>query len=389
MLLSIFGGLLGAAFLYLLMQATSIFNKYQYLVWGLAPAGYFTVFIYNKWGAKVANGHQALATQINQTSQWIPWAMAPLITFGTLITHFFGGSAGREGTAVQMGGSLGASLAKLFQFPLKDQPIWIQMGVAAGFASVFGTPWAATLFVFEAFVKQTPKLSIFLACFVCGLSAHFICHLVGPEHAVFPKIQAVDFSFEQFLKFFGLSVLFGFCSWLYCFQKALWIAIVAKIKLSNTQKAALNGLLISVLFWITDAYIFAGLGVETILKSFEQAVPPHLWLGKMGFTALTVGSGFKGGEVTPLFFIGASLGNVLAPIVGLPIPLIAALGFCSLFAAATKTPWASTAMGIELFGTETAIPLFVCCWLASKLNPHTGIFKQSVPFQAFIKRLVG
>ncbi len=388
-LMSVAVGCACAFFLWSLDAVTTVRFEHPWLLWCLPVAGMAVAWLYHRHGGTSDGGNNLILDRIHDPGGGVPRRMAPLVLLGTLVTHLFGGSAGREGTAVQMGGSIASAVARRFQLDADQLPVLLMAGVAAGFGAVFGTPLAGAVFAVEVVVIGRPKLWALPLCLFASYAGDWTCRArgVGHSHYHIDGIAgplAAGFSDAGMLgKVLLAGVAFGLVSWLFA---ALCHRLSAGLKrwLPNpVWRPALGGVAVIALFLIVGRADYLGLGVwspdphAVTLTSFFESSEIHswAWIWKLAFTAITVSSGFKGGEVTPLFFIGAALGNALAGVLGAPPELFAGLGMVAVFAGASNTPLASTLMGIELFGTGYALPIAVACGVAFLCSGHAGIYR--------------
>ncbi len=381
-----------ALFLWSLDTATATRLRHPDLVYLLPLAGMAIGALYLLFGKSVEAGNNLIMEEIHEPGGGVPLRMAPLILIGTVVTHLFGGSAGREGTAVQMGGSLASGCIRLFpQLSRADVRIMLMAGVSAGFGGVFGTPVAGTIFALEVLAIGRMNLAALVPCLIAGIASDQACIAWGIQHTHYhvasqlPAGSALHLA-PVMLPLLGKVVLaaalFGLTSVLFseCVH-GLHQLFKTAIRWPVLRPAA-GGMLVIVMMWLLGTRDYLGLGVSSaepgqvsILSSFQPGgAGTWSWLWKLLFTAVTLGSGFKGGEVTPLFFIGAALGNTLALLLGAPVDLFAALGFLSVFAGATNTPLACTLMGIELFGGEYAVYFAVATFTAYLFSGHSGIY---------------
>lgn len=380
-------GSLVALFLWALDQVTLVRGSQQWLLFLLPLAGILIFGIYHFWGKGSEAGNGLLIDGIHNSQTKVPARMAPLVLFTTLITHLFGGSAGREGTAVQMGGGFAALLSKWFKLKKEDHRLILMCGMAAGFAAVFGTPLAGAVFAVEVIVIGRIQYKEFLPCYFTSIVAHLVCLAWGIQHTRY----SIGFAGNDLLLHFDsilvaktllAAVTFGLAAFLFAeahlqIKKQLqkWIPIQWLIPV-------VGALMVIGLTYLLDNRDYLGLGVlsektngVSIVSAFKEGgATPFSWFWKLLFTAITLGSGFKGGEVTPLFFIGATLGNTLAWIMGAPTDVFAALGFIAVFAAATNTIFASTIMGCELFGTEFVLYFLITCFIARLASGYSSIY---------------
>lgn len=389
--ISIVSGLSVALFLWLLDVVTNLRFEFPWLMLFLPIAGIVIYLVY-KWAGKNAGaGNNLIIDEIHESSSAVPGRMAPLILFSTVLTHLVGGSAGREGTAVQMGGSISSVLVKWFRLNSEDRKLMLMAGMSAGFAAVFGTPLAASVFAIEVLVIGRRKYDAWLQCFVAALIAHFTCISCGISHTIYAVHLTESTSLFSYLHFNApylllallAGVLFGLVARLFAFSTH-WLKDTSSelIKQPLLIPVAAAVLILGISY-LLGTFDYLGLGVTSSSASGTSIVAAfssiHIsyaaWFWKLLLTVITLSMGFKGGEVTPLFFIGATLGNSIAMISGAPVDLFAALGFIAVFAGAVNTPLACTIMGIELFGGEYALYYAVACYMAYYFSGHVGIYK--------------
>ncbi|MEC0256298.1 voltage-gated chloride channel family protein [Paenibacillus lautus] len=368
-------GSASAFFLYSLDDVTSLRMENPWLLFFLPLGGAVVSYLYYKFGKSSTKGNNLILEQIHGGTESIPLRMAPLVLIGTLITHLFGGSAGREGTAVQMGGSLSEWFGKLIRVTPADRKILLICGISGGFGSIFGTPLAGTLFGLEVLaiglISHQALLPAFVASLVGNLTA---TSLWGVSHLHYPIGDIPALSFIVILKVILASILFGLTSRLFSeltHSLKRWYSYFFR---NPMIKSAVGGIIIIGLVYLLGTRDYLGLGLSLIEASFTGEVSPLAFLGKILFTSLTLGAGFQGGEVTPLFAIGATLGNALSGWIELYAPFLAALGFIAVFCGATNTPIACFIMGIELFGGEGAVYMFMACVISYLFSGHSGIY---------------
>ena len=382
---SIVAGSLVALFLWLLDLVTRFRWEHEWLLYLLPIAGIGIHFLYKLWGKNAEAGNNLIMEEIHEPGGGVPARMAPLVLITTLITHLFGGSAGREGTAVQIGGSMAQLLGKWFRLSKEDIRIILMMGIAAGFGAVFGTPLTGAIFALEVIAIGRIKYNALVPCLIASLLADIVCSAWGIHHTVY-HINFTTFSHFDYLliaKTILAGVTFGLAGYLFA-QASHGIKTLANRVIKNYKWMipATGGMIIIALTFAAGTSDYLGLGVTakspdgiSIVNAFhENGVNSWSWLWKLVFTAVTLGMGFKGGEVTPLFFIGAALGNTLAILTGAPVDLFAGLGFIAVFAAATNTPIACTIMGAELFGTDHILYFAIACFTAYYFSGHSGIY---------------
>jgi H+/Cl- antiporter ClcA len=384
----IMAGSASALFLWSLDRVTELRWAHGWLVFLLPVAGLAVGWIYHRVGQSAEGGNNLILDQIHKPGGGVPRRMAPLILVSTLVTHLFGGSAGREGTAVQMGGSLASLYGRLCRFGEENMRVLLMAGVAAGFGSVFGTPLTGAIFAMEVLVIGRMQYEALIPVLVASVVGDVTCSAWGVHHSIYHIAIAdgagMHAAFEG--RLVALTVLaamaFGLTSRLFS-ELTHWLQKSLKLWVpSSPLRAALGGGVVIALMYLAGTRDYLGLGVHapaaggvTILSSFTAGgAQPWSWAWKLLFTAVTLAAGFKGGEVTPLFFIGAALGNTLAVLWGAPVDLFAGLGFIAVFAGATNTPLACTVMGIELFGAHYTVYFAVACFVAYYFSGHSGIY---------------
>lgn len=374
-----------AFFLWALDIVTRTRWAHPELIWLLPLAGVPIVLIYGYFGRGSEGGSDLVMEHIHEPGGGVPARMAPLVLGGTLVTHLFGGSAGREGTAIQMGGSLAAGTARAFRLSAADTQLLLMCGVAAGFGSVFGTPLTGAVFALEVLTIGRMSYEALIPCLIASVVGDWTCHAWGIHHTDYHRAISEVASLDVFLiiKAAIAGGLFGLASVLFAeLSHALKDGFGRVTR--PWLRPVLGGLAVVLVARALGTTDYLGLGVYappsnpgavTILSCFRDGgAGMSSWWWKLALTALTLSSGFKGGEVTPLFFIGAALGNALARPLGLPVDLAAGLGFVAVFAGATNTPLACTIMGIELFGAAHTVPLAAACFFAYYFSGHSGIY---------------
>ena len=384
-------GSLIALFLWLLEKATQIRYANEWLLYLLPVAGILIYLLYRYMGKNAEAGNNLIMDEIHQPGGGVPLRMAPLVLITTVVTHLFGGSAGREGTAVQIGGSLAGLFGKWFKLSTEDMKIILLMGIAAGFGAVFGTPLTGAIFALEVLAIGRISHVGLLPCLLASVLADITCSTWNIHHThyhiafqeVFDSAALIHFDFALLLKVIFGAVCFGLASLMFS-KLSHGIKNISQGFISVKWLVPfIGGLIVIALTYLIGNKSYLGLGVSnpdpngiSILTAFNAGgADTFSWFWKLLFTAITLGMGFKGGEVTPLFFIGATLGNTIAVFTGAPVDLMAGLGFIAVFAGATNTPIACTIMGIELFGGEYVMYYAVACFVAYYFSGHTGIYQ--------------
>jgi len=329
-----------------------------YFVPFLALAGLLIVFIYQKFAGKTGKGMGLIFEVGHGTEKDIPLRLIPIVTVATWITHLFGGSAGREGVAVQLGATLSHRFNKYFNFPDKSK-VFLVTGMAAGFGGLFQTPIAALFFGLEVLALGNLQLYALLPAVVAAFTASWTSSFLGLEKFTHIVNTTLSITPMTFVKFAILGIIFGIAGNLFVYlQSFLKKFAVEKIK-NPYYRIFLIGIFLSIILLLLHKGRYTGLGTNLIENSFSgKQIFGYDWILKLLLTTLTLAAGFQGGEVTPLFSIGASLGVVIAIFFGLPIEFVAAAGYISVFGSATNTLLAPIFIGGEVFGFNN-LPFFV------------------------------
>ncbi len=373
-LAGVMGGTASAVLLVSLVWATDTREAHKWLIALLPVSGLLVGAMYKYLGASVEAGNNLILDEIHDPKRTIPIRMTPLILVGTFMTHLFGGSAGREGTAIQTGASLADQLGRPFRIEARERRVLLMCGISAGFASVFGTPLAGAVFGLEVLAFGVIGYDAIAPCFLAAFVGDFTTHAWGVHHTLYRVADVPSLHITGLLWAVIAGAIFGIVGMGFAkLTHAIGHLFKHHIAWSPLRPFC-GGVVVAlgVLALGTTKYI--GLGIPTIQASFGPRHDPQDWLLKLLFTAVTLGAGFKGGEVTPLFFIGATLGNALAYILPLPPPLLAGMGFVAVFAGAANTPIASTLMAIELFGAEAGAYAGIACVFSYLFSGHVGIY---------------
>lgn len=348
---------------------------FNYLIPFLALAGLLIVFVYQKWGREVQAGMGLVFKAGQGENVQISPILVPLIISTTWLSHLFGASVGREGVAVQLGASLSHWLQKQ-GFTHLPKDMVTKIGMAAGFAGLFQTPLAASFFAIEVLIVGQYAWTSLPYCLVAAFTASTTSHLLGLEkfsHA----IATTSFQFTDSFKWILIAICFGFIGNLFAWFLAQAKNISTRWLPNSYIKIAIMGVGLTVLLFFFHQGRYAGLGTNLIDVSLAgEQVFAYDWLLKLLLTCLCLAAGFQGGEVTPLFAIGASSGAVLAGLLGLPTELVAALGYCAIFGTATNTLLAPIFISYEVFGANLipyAIPVLAIAYLVNRKQTIYGM----------------
>ncbi|MNQ53129.1 H(+)/Cl(-) exchange transporter ClcA [compost metagenome] len=377
-LIGILSGSASAFFLVSLEWVTQFRIHHDWIVWLLPLGGLIVEFSYYYWGESVVKGNNLLLEEYENPKKVIPFKIAPLVLLGTLITHLFGGSAGREGTAVQMGGAIADQFTKLFNLDNSERKILIILGISAGFASVFGTPLAGAIFALEVLYFSKINIKSIILSFLVAYAAYFTVEFWQVKHTHYSIPNIPEISLHNIVYTAIVGVLSGFAALLFSRSTHFWGSLFSKNIKYPPLRPFVGGIILAIAFAGFGFTKFSGLGVPVIIDSFSNQNQWYDFLLKILFTGFTLGAGFKGGEVTPLFFVGATLGSALSVIIPMPIALLAGIGFVAVFSGATHTPIACTIMGMELFGIQPGIFIAIACVIAYFSSGSVGIYKSQI-----------
>ncbi len=376
-IVGILAGSASAFFLISLDWVTKLRESNLWIIAFLPIGGLIIGLAYHYWGTDVVKGNNQLLEEFHSPKQVIPLKMAPMVLFGTLITHLFGGSAGREGTAVQMGAAISDQFSRIFKLEQEDRQILIIIGISAGFASVFGTPIAGAIFALEVLVLKKYRYDAILPSLSAALIADYTCTAWNVSHTQYNIPFVPEMSPENIIWAALAGMIFGLAAMLFSKTTHFCTDIFKKINYAPIRPF-IGGIFIASAVWLTGTYKYIGLGIPIIESAFISNLNSYDFLLKLLLTSFTIGAGFKGGEVTPLFFIGAALGNALVWFIPLPLALLAGMGLAAIFAGASNTPIASTILGIELFGTESIYFIGIACAFSYLFSGGTGIYTSQI-----------
>ena len=365
-------GLLGSAFHLGVEYATAFRLAHPWVLYTLPAAGLLAVAIYRLFRVE-GQGTNNILAEI-QSGRGLKPALLPAIFFTTVLTHLAGGSAGREGAALQMGGTIGYGVGKLLHLDDRDLRTATMTGMAAFFSALFGTPLGATVFAMGVVSVGLLYHAAFLPCFIASMAAYGISLLLGVEPTRF-AVAAPALNVWMLLRVAALAALCAILSVLFCGALHHTEANLQKHLKNPWLRAALGGAVLLGLTLLLGTTDYNGAGMPVITAAIEQGqARPTAFLWKIVFTSLTLAVGFKGGEVVPSFFVGAAFGCVVGPLLGIPAGFAAAVGLISVFCGAVNCPMASMVLAVELFGAQGMLYYALACSLSYVLSGYTGLY---------------
>lgn len=373
--IGILAGCAAAVFLISLEWVTQARDMNPVIILGLPLAGLFIGWVYHRYGRDISGGTNLILDEIHDPKNVVPLKMAPLILFSTLLTHLFGGSAGREGTAVQMSGSLADQLSRLFKIENEERKILLIAAAGAGFGAAIGAPWAGVVFGMEVIYVGRFKIFAWFECLVASFTGYYTAVFLGAHHTNYPTIDVGAFSFKILFYILIAGLLFGVAARVFILVTHTIERINDKFISYPPLKPFLAGLLLVGLYYFEGSYRYVGLGIPYIQQALSNPAAFADPILKTFFTSLTIGSGFKGGEFIPLVYIGTTLGSALSVLIPVSFKLLAAVGFAAVFAGASNTPIACTLMATEIFGLSIAPYALVACLASHYISGTKGIYK--------------
>jgi H+/Cl- antiporter ClcA len=366
------GGVVGSLFHKSVEAATEIRTGHDWMIW-LLPVGGICIAALYRLFQMCGIGTNQLIDSI-RTDRDVPIAMAPLIFVSTVITHLFGGSAGREGAALQLGGSISYFIGNLMKLDEKDMHLITLCGMSSVFSALFGTPLTATLFAMEVITVGIIYYSGFVPCIFSSLIAYRVSLLfhVVPVHFKLKYVPAA--STPVIIKTVVLSALCAVVSILFCILMHETHHYVEKILKNLYVRIATGGLIIIVLTFLVQTRDYNGAGMDVIARAIAGNARPEAFVFKMIFTAVTISTGFKGGEIVPTFFIGATFGCVMANLLGMDPGFGAAIGLVTLFCGVVNSPISSILLSIEIFGADGLLLFAIACSVTNMLSGNYGLY---------------
>lgn len=373
----VLAGLSSAMFLVSLDWATDTRRDQPWVLWLLPLAGFVVGLLYWAVGGTTARGNNLVIDEIHEPTAWLPRRMAPLVFASTIVTNLFGGSAGREGTALQMSASLSDGVfRRIIPVAAPDRRVLLIAAISGGFGAVFGVPVAGAVFGLEVHSRGRIRHDAIVPAMAASFVGDRVVHALGVPHLPVPVFGAVDLDLLLLLKVVVAAVAFAWTADVFIVATHAVRDVLARFVTWPPFRPLIGGSVVVAMTVAIGTRDYLGLSLPLITDALAggAGIATFAFAGKLVFTAVTLGSGFQGGEVTPLFVIGSTLGATLAVAMGAPVPLFAAIGFVAVFAAATNTPIACTIMAVELFGGSVIVPVAIACILSYALSSDRSIY---------------
>lgn len=378
----VIGGV-GILFVKALGFANNVRSEYPPLILGLPIAGLAIVFLYQICNYQNDKGTNLVLSTLHAKTR-IPFRMAPLIFISTIVTHLFGGSAGREGAALQLGGSIGEQIGSLFRLDEDDKRLLVMCGMSAAFSAIFGTPLAAVIFAMEVGSVGIMHYSAFVPCMFSSLVASSFASMMGVHAESFTITESISFAATPALLIVLLGILCAVLSILFCKMLHTTGYMLRKYLPNPYLRILVASFAIIGLTFLLQTSAYSGAGVNLIEEAFAGTSPDTAFFWKMIFTAITLGAGFKGGEIVPSFCIGATFGCLFGSVVGLSPSLCAAVAMVSVFCGVTNCPITSLLIGFELFGFDSMKFLLIGVAISYMLSGYTGLYsEQTIMYSKF------
>ncbi len=370
---AICSGLLSGAFITSLDWATDSRESHAWLIYTLPVCGLVVGGMYYYLGRGLERGSNLVIEEIHEHNSWIPLRLTPLIFVGSVISHLGGGSTGREGAAVQLAAGITDPISKKLKLQTPDRQIMLITAIAAGFGSVFGVPVTGAVFALEVQRVGRVRYDALVPAFVGSFVGDGVVRALGIHHTLFPHISEPQWNTSLALRMAGFGIVAGLIALLFVRLTHAIKDLMKKYIAWYPARPVIGGVIVAALIVVFGWRDYSGVSVPLALEAMNGSAH-GMWFVKLGLTSLTLGTGFVGGEVIPLFVIGALAGASYANITGGNIAFFAIVGSLAVLAGAANTPLACTLLGVELFGGNGVMFFAVVCAAAYATSGHTGIY---------------
>lgn len=378
--LGVVGGVIGSVFHHGIDEVTALRTAHPWILYFLPLVGLMIVFLYHKAGLEKDPGTNRVFIS-TRTEETVPLRMLPLIFVSTILTHLAGGSAGREGAALQVGGSLGSALGKLLKLEWEDVHVTVLCGMSAVFSAMFGTPIAAAVFSVEVVMVGAIQYAALVPCIISAVVAKYVAGLMGSKETIYAVSFDIEITPVLICQTVLLGILCGILSMVFCCMMHKVAHMLADWFPNPYIRAFAGGCMIVLFTMLIGTRDYNGAGTPIIAQSFTGQVVWYAFLVKMLFTAITIGSGYKGGEIVPTLFIGATFGCVVGPLFGLSGGLAAAIAMIATFCGVVNAPLASIFLGIEMFGTGHIVLFAIACAVSYVCSKYYSLYSSQTIVQ--------
>lgn len=375
-LMGVIGGTIGAVFHKSLDIVTHAREKNAWLICFLPFAGILITLLYSPFQKRGKLNTNRIIASV-EADEDIPLAISPLIFAGTLLTHLFGGSAGREGAALQLGGSIGYNMGRKLGFEKEELRLVVMAGMSAFFSAMFGAPITAAIFSLEVIKTHNVHRKGFLPCVISSVIAYVIARFAGAEGVRY-SVPVMDISLSVVAKIVILASLCAFVGILFCLTIKYVSLGMKKLFKNEYLRTIFGSIVIIALAFVLDTTDYNGAGMGVMSRAMAGNAAYEAFILKIIFTAITIAAGFKGGEIVPTLFIGSTFGCAIGSLLGLNPAFSASLGFAALFCAVVKCPIASVALAVEVFGGDGIVMYAIVCIVAFVLSGKSGIYKHKI-----------
>jgi H+/Cl- antiporter ClcA len=376
-LVGVIAGIGSAAFIGGLNWATTTRSNNLWLIWLLPVAGFVIGAGYHFLGKGLERGSNLVIDQIHESSNWITPRMSGLVYVGSVITHLFGGSAGREGGAIQIAVGLTDPISKRLRFSSQDRSMMLVTAIAGAFGAAFGVPFAGTIFALEVQRVGRVKYEALIPAFTAALVGDAVVRELDVQHTEYPVLSSFDWDLEIAWKLAVLGLAAGIVAYLFVRGTHLIQKIASRTIAWYPLRPAIGGVIVAAMVLLFGWRDYQGLSTPLALDAFAGD-DARSWIPKLLLTAITIGFGFVGGEVIPLFVMGALLGSNLSDLLGADPTLFAMMGAVAVLGAAANVPLACVVLGIELFGGSNELMFAVVCIVAYAISGHQSVYSAQI-----------
>lgn len=372
--IGVLSGIASTLFLGSVDWAINFRREHDWIILFLPLVGFIVAYTYKHFGKGAEKGNNLILDEIHNPQNNIPFRMVPMIFISAVISHLFGASIGREGAAVQMGAGISDQLSKYFGNFFNNRKLILKMGMSAGFASIFGTPIAGAIFGFEVLFIGTIIYDSLLPCMVAAIAGYYTALILGVHHAPYLTMDIAPVNLSGIVSALVAGIIFGYVAKFFVWSIKEVKELLKKFIKNPLFHPVVGGCIMTAIYFILGTDRYNSLGEEIIHASFVTKVYPWDFAAKIFTTVASVGSGFRGGEVMSLFYIGSTLGNTLSTFLTLDFPVLAALGFVGVFAGALNTPIASVILAFECFGPKIGVYAALACVTSYLFSGNEGIY---------------